>query len=198
MSAGTILAMSGNEIWMDYYSVLGPIDPQVEGTKSLNPAHGYLIQYERLIEKSRKKKITTAEMQFLISNFDAGELYRYEQEMELSVTLLKKWLVLYKFKDWETAESGTKKVTSAMKRQCASEVAKKLQDTKRWHSHGRGISMDVLRREIKLQINDFGKDDCVNNPVRVYYKLLDDYMTKLGARTAVHVVSNFFPMRFSR
>jgi len=26
MSAGTILAMSGDAIWMDYYSVLGPID----------------------------------------------------------------------------------------------------------------------------------------------------------------------------
>jgi ClpP class serine protease len=31
MSAGTILAMSGDSIWMDYYSVLGPIDPQVPG-----------------------------------------------------------------------------------------------------------------------------------------------------------------------
>jgi ClpP class serine protease len=29
MSAGTILAMSGDSIWMNYYSVLGPIDPQV-------------------------------------------------------------------------------------------------------------------------------------------------------------------------
>src|SRR5258708_5524285 len=28
MSAGTILAMSGDAIFMDYYSVLGPIDPQ--------------------------------------------------------------------------------------------------------------------------------------------------------------------------
>ena len=29
MSAGTVLVMSGDAIWMDYYSVLGPIDPQV-------------------------------------------------------------------------------------------------------------------------------------------------------------------------
>ncbi len=28
-SAGTILCMSGDEIYMDYHSVLGPIDPQV-------------------------------------------------------------------------------------------------------------------------------------------------------------------------
>lgn len=29
-SAGTILSMSGDEIYMDYHSVLGPIDPQVQ------------------------------------------------------------------------------------------------------------------------------------------------------------------------
>jgi membrane-bound ClpP family serine protease len=28
-SAGTVLSLSGNSIFMDYYSVLGPIDPQV-------------------------------------------------------------------------------------------------------------------------------------------------------------------------
>src|SRR3989337_1291385 len=30
MSAGTVLVMSGDAIHMDYFSVLGPIDPQVE------------------------------------------------------------------------------------------------------------------------------------------------------------------------
>ena len=34
MSAGTLLAMSGNAIHMDYYSVLGPIDPQVRHSSS--------------------------------------------------------------------------------------------------------------------------------------------------------------------
>src|SRR5579863_3773996 len=29
-SAGTVLVLSGDEIYMDYYSVLGPIDPQME------------------------------------------------------------------------------------------------------------------------------------------------------------------------
>lgn len=33
MSAGTILVMSGDRILMDYYSVLGPIDPQIQNHK---------------------------------------------------------------------------------------------------------------------------------------------------------------------
>src|SRR5690606_23544195 len=47
MSAGTIFAMSGDSIMMDYFSVLGPIDPQVVREGKLVPALSYLVQYER-------------------------------------------------------------------------------------------------------------------------------------------------------
>lgn len=196
MSAGTILVMSGNEIWMDYFSVLGPIDPQVEGPKGNRiPAHGYLVQYERLIEKSRQNKITTAELQFLMEKFDPAELYRYEQEMKLSVTLLKEWLVRYKFKNWDTTESRKIEMTLKLKRQRAEFIAHQLNNTKKWHSHSRGISMEILRHDVKLKINDFGEVASLNSRVRSYYKLLADYMTKLGAPYAVHVVGSFSPMR---
>ncbi len=33
MSAGTVLVMSGDSILMDYYSVLGPVDPQVQNER---------------------------------------------------------------------------------------------------------------------------------------------------------------------
>jgi hypothetical protein len=199
MSAGTILVMSGNEIWMDYYSVLGPIDPQLQGPKGESiPANGYLVKYKELIEKSRRGRITTAELQFLVSSFNPAELYQYQQEMNLSVTLLKEWLVKYKFANWNETETTKKKVTKKMKLQRAASVANTLQDTDKWHSHSRGISMDILRKDVNLKIQDFGGDDCVTNCVRVYYKLLIDYMIKLGTPTAVHVVKNFFPMRFAR
>jgi len=51
MSAGTVLAMSGDAVYMDYFSVLGPIDPQLEREDGLVPALGYLEKYEELIEK---------------------------------------------------------------------------------------------------------------------------------------------------
>jgi membrane-bound ClpP family serine protease len=199
MSAGTILAMSGDEIWMDYFSVLGPIDPQVQGPKGeLIPAHGYLVQYQRLVEKSKKGKITTAELQFLVQKFDPAELYQYEQEMNLSVTLLKKWLVEYKFRNWDKTEGRRKKVTKAMKQKCAEGIAHNLNNTTKWHSHGRGISMEVLRRDVNLKIEDFGEDDAKSNSVREYYKLLTDYMAKLSTRVAVHVIENFSIMRTAR
>jgi hypothetical protein len=195
MSAGTVLVMSGNDIWMDYFSILGPIDPQIEiAERKFGPAHGYLIQYQRLIDKSRRGKITTAELQFLIEKFNPAELHQYEQEMQLSVTLLKEWLVHYKFKGWNTTEASGKTVTDRMKRKRAEEIAQHLNDTKRWHSHSRGISMEVLRRDVKLKINDFGEKDCVSNCIRVYHKLMRDYLGKLGTPGAVHVMGNFSPM----
>lgn len=198
MSAGTILVMCGDEIWMDWFSVLGPIDPQIQGPKGGIPAHGYLIQYERLIEKSRKGKITTAELQFLIEKFDPAELYRYEQEMQLSVTLFKNWLVKYKFRNWNVTETNKRKVTSKMKHKQAELIAAKLNDTKKWHSHGRGISMECLRREVDLKIEDFGLDAKKRDAVREYHRLLSDYMAKLGLNAAVHVVGSFLPMRAGR
>lgn len=45
MSAGTIFALSADRIMMDYFSCLGPIDPQIEKDDKLVPALSYLNQF---------------------------------------------------------------------------------------------------------------------------------------------------------
>ena len=50
-SAGTIFCMSGDKIFMDYSSSLGPIDPQVFNGKNWVPALGYLDKVEEMISK---------------------------------------------------------------------------------------------------------------------------------------------------
>lgn len=51
-SAGTVLALSGDDIFMDYYSVLGPIDPQfqTDGGDQV-PGMGYLQKFSELSKK---------------------------------------------------------------------------------------------------------------------------------------------------
>jgi len=150
--------MSGDAIWMDYYSVLGPIDPQVPSQDDgrLIPALGYLIKYEELLAKANAGQAGGAELEILLS-FNQGELYSYEQARALSVALLEEWLVRYKFRDWKTTERHGRPVTRAMKKARAREIAAKLNDVKRWNSHGIGINMQVLKRDMKLKIDDFGK-----------------------------------------
>lgn len=180
MSAGTVLAMAGDAIHMDYASTLGPIDPQVLKHGSFVPAVGYLEQYDRFVERSRGGDLTTAELAYFVRNFDPAELYRYEQERELSVALLVEWLVRYKFKNWtRTATNGTR-VTLKMRRERAREIAETLGTVSRWHSHSRGIPMEVLRRDLNLLIDDFGEQPDLANAIHDYFRLLQDYKVRRG------------------
>ena len=191
-SAGTVLVMSGDRIRMDYYSRLGPIDPQIELEGLMVPAAGYLVQYERLVEKAEKGEITQIEAQLMISGFDQAELYAYEQARELSISLLKTWLAKYKFKNWSVTQSSQRTVTKEMREQRAEEIARKLNDTERWHSHGYGISMEVLRRDLNLEIDDYGADPKLNKGIRAYSDLFEDYRQKLRAE-ALHSKNGFLP-----
>lgn len=174
MSAGTILCMSGDKIYMDYSSALGPIDPQIaNGEGHLVPALGYLDQVERMIEKSRDGTLTDAEFAIL-QNQDLATLRRYEQAKELSNTLLSDWLVKYKFKDWDVHSSTGKTVTDAEKAQRAQEIAEALSDHNRWHSHGRMIGIKTLTDDLRLRIEDYTDNYKLKNAIRQYTDLLLD------------------------
>lgn len=196
LSAGTVLVMSGDAIHMDWYSVLGPIDPQIErpGGAGFLPALGYLIQYDRLIKKSKRGQLTTAEMAFLIEKFDPCELYRYEQERELSIELLREWLARYKFKNWKKTETHHRNVTAVMKKKRATEVATKLNNPARWHSHGRGITMAILRNELNLKIDDFSENPAVGDKLTTYHSLLIDYMMRRNHPCVLHTRDGYTPL----
>ena len=187
MSAGTVFAMSGDRIMMDYFSCLGPIDPQVYRNGKFVPALSYLVQLERLIKKSKEGDLTTAEM-ILLQQLDLAELHSFEEAKELSNSLLKEWLAKYKFKDWIETEQRKLKVTLELRQTRALEVAKLLMDEarERWHSHGRPISMEVLRRDVRLRIDDFGANPDLSLRIKEYYQFLADYMTKIGVLGVVH------------
>jgi hypothetical protein len=175
MSAGTVLVMSGDAIHMDYASMLGPIDPQVRNREGRYvPALGYLEQYKRFIEKSAKEELTTAELAYFVRNFDQAELFEYEQERDLTIQLLEDWLAKYKFKNWKLTTTKKTKVTPAMRRARAADIAKKLNDTKLWYSHDRGIPMGRLQKDLNLLIDDFGESK-LKQPIHQYFRLLQDY-----------------------
>ena len=72
MSAGTIFALSADRIMLDYFSCLGPIDPQIEKEGRLVPALAYLSQFERLNAKAEAGALTTAEYA-LLSKLDRDQ-----------------------------------------------------------------------------------------------------------------------------
>lgn len=177
-SAGTIFCMSGDEIWMDYFSVLGPIDPQVKNKEGkFVPALGYLDKVNSLIDKARNGSLTNAEF-LILKDFDLAELRAYEQAKELTVTLLKKWLVKYKFKNWDKHKNGDS-VTMAEKEKRAEEIADKLGDNNIWKSHARPICIEELEN-LKLKIEDYSDKETLRKVIRRYYNLSKDMINKYG------------------
>lgn len=185
MSAGTILTLSADRIMMDYFSSLGPIDPQVQKDGRLVPALAYLNEFDRLNEKAEQGNLTTAEYA-LLSKLDLGELYEFKQARELSIELLIKWLSTYKFKDWNVTETRALPVDDEQRRERAREIAEMLSSTERWHSHGRSINMQTLTRELNLRIDDYSADPVLKTSVRAYFDLLLDYMQRHQISMFVH------------
>lgn len=193
-SAGTVLALSGDDIYMDYYSVLGPIDPQIRNKDGRwVPGLGYLEKFSELVEKSNNGNISIAELEFLVRKFDAAELFALEMARKHSEDLIEKWLSENKFKDWTERETSGELVSEADRKERAREIAKLLGDPKEWNSHGRGIPRAVLISDrVNLKIKDFGSEVNLNRSVREYYDLLVDYMGKIGSEIAVHTKKRFW------
>ena len=184
-SAGTIFCMSGDEIWMDYYSVLGPIDPQVPNKEGrFVPALGYLDKVNELISKAKAGTLTQAEF-LILKDFDLAELRRYEQAKELTISLLQNWLVKYKFKNWDVHSSNGKPVTNKDKRDRAKDIADKLGDNNIWKAHDRPINIAELE-ELKLQIVDFSEMESERKAIRKYYNLLHEFNRKYKAQLIIH------------
>lgn len=189
-SAGTIFCMSGDDIYMDYYSTLGPIDPQVQNKDgNLVAALGYLDKVNELVEKARKNTLTQAEF-LILKDIDIAELRSYEQAKELTIDLLKKWLVQYKFKNWKVHRTDEllkgKEVTLEEKMRRAKEIADKLSDNNLWKSHARPINIDSLERMLRLEIRDYGSNSEFRNRIRNYYFLLNDYLRNKGYLVYIH------------
>lgn len=175
-SAGTVLCCSGDSILMSYYSVLGPIDPQVMNSDGkFVAALGYLDKINELIRKAQNNELTQAEF-IILKDFDLAELRTYEQARDLAIDLLVEWLPKYKFKDWNNHSNGSI-VTDEEKKNRAREIAENLSDNKEWKSHGRPINRDELLK-LKLKIDKLDADKELYELVMEYYDIMMDYVAK--------------------
>lgn len=177
--------MSGDKIFMDYASSLGPIDPQVMAPDNSGwiPALGYL---DKVKEITTKTDLSPADVVFLRS-LDLAKLALYEQARDLSIDLLKEWLVRYKFKDWNkhrTTKPGTP-VTGKQKAARAAEIAEALANHRKWFSHGRSLNVDKLK-ELRIEIDDYSDNDALGDKIRGYSDMLSAYNDRMSRTFHLH------------
>ena len=185
MSAGTILCMSGDRIYMDYASSLGPIDPQVPtpDTGDYVPALGYL---DKVQEITKKGQLAPADV-VMLKSLDLAKLALFEQARDLSVDLLKKWLVEYKFKDWtqhRTTHPGAP-VTDFEKSERAEQIARELADHKKWRSHGRSLDIAKLT-SLRIEIDDYSDNEEIRSAVREYNDPLTGFVDRMRIDFVLH------------
>lgn len=188
MSAGTIFCMSGDKIYMDYASSLGPIDPQVSlpDTQDLVPALGYV---DKVAEIAKKSNISPADV-VMLKGIDLAKLALFEQGRDLSIDLLKDWLVKYKFKNWtkhRTTKTGTP-VTARQKEERARTIAKELSNHKKWRSHGRNLDVEKLK-SLRIEIDDYSDHQELSDAIRGYNDPLTGYIDRNGLNFYLHSIN---------
>jgi hypothetical protein len=141
-----------------------------------------------LINNSSSPQECRAELAYLVKKFDPALLFHIEQGIEHGISLITEWLPKYKFKDWRKTSTKGKSVSVAMKKSRAKKIATTLGDASKWHSHGRGISLNELGgSDIKLIIDDFGSDAVLGEKIKNYHGLASDYYTnKMGVSGYIH------------
>lgn len=77
-------------------------------------------------------------------------------------------------------------MTDVMREERADYIARSLSQHDRWQTHGRGISMQTLRDELKLKIDAYGDDPVLSETVWNYFWFLRDYMNRQSAESFVH------------
>lgn len=157
MSAGTIWALSGNEIWMDQRANIGPIDPQVMGKDGrFIPAQAILALLKRIQEDGQEniKKGQTPDWsdRLILQNMDPKELGNALSLSQYSIQLATEYLKHYKFRDWKVHGSDGTPVTPEQIAARAAEVADRLCSHEYWKVHSHGISREVAWTELKIKI----------------------------------------------
>jgi len=150
-SAGTILALSGDNIYMCETGSLGPIDAQIKIGRSVVSAH----DYKAWVDEKRNEATNTGRLNpfdaIMVAQISPGEIYGVINSLEFAKDLVKGWLEKHKFKNWTITRTTHKAVTAEMRKQRAGEVADKLCDHMNWRTHGRSLKIDDLKEELIIE-----------------------------------------------
>ncbi len=157
MSAGTIWVLSGDEIWMDERSYIGPIDPQVPGKDGrFVPLQALWVLVKKIQDDGQRTIAKGGQPDWshlqLLRNLDPKELGDALSASGYSTQLAAAYLEKWKFRSWAThATSGTP-VTDADRKRRAEEVAAELCSHDRWKMHSHRLPREVVEKDLKLKI----------------------------------------------
>jgi len=157
-SAGTLIALSGNEIWMTETGSLGPIDAQIPSRFGAESAYDYMAWVDAKRKESQKNGYLNPFDAIIVAQITPGELNGVLHSLNFAEERVVEWLINYKFKNWKIRETSQEPVTNEYKKERAEEIAKLLTNRDIWRLHGRSIKIHQLEKQIKIKINKIDED----------------------------------------
>ncbi len=150
-SAGTIIALSGDEIYMTDTGSLGPIDAQVYIGEKKVSAYDYMEWMREVTKRVETPGNDLNQVEAtIIAQISPGELRGVDNALEFAKDLIVEWLPKYKFKNWDKTETRNILVTPEHKIKRAREIAEKLVNHGHWRTHARSIKYDDLKELLKI------------------------------------------------
>ena len=150
-SAGTILALSCDNLYMSETGSLGPIDAQIKIGRSTVSAYDYKAWVEEKKAEAQSKGRLDAFDAIMVAQISPGEINGVVNSLKFAQDLVAGWLEKYKFKNWVETETRHIHVTQEMRRQRAEEVSESLCNHMNWRSHGRSLKIDDLKEVLKIE-----------------------------------------------
>lgn len=151
-SAGTIMALSGDEIFMSETGSLGPIDAQSRIGRSQISTSDYIEWVEKKHKEASEKGRLNPFDATVIAQVSPGELNGILHQNKFAQDLVVKWLPKYKFKNWNNTETHNTPVTEEMKQRRAEQIAKELAaNSEKWRIHGKSIKIEDLAPILKIK-----------------------------------------------
>lgn len=141
-SAGTLLVLSGDDIFMTETGSLGPIDAQVLIGRSVVSAADYVDWYEKKREEAKNEGLNPIDI-IMMAQISGGELYKVYNDLNFARDFVIKWLPKYKLKDWKHPNNPEISVNSQDKEKEAGKIVDKLLDREKWRTHGRSLKLPI-------------------------------------------------------
>jgi ATP-dependent protease ClpP protease subunit len=170
-SAGTLLAMAGDEILMEPASALGPIDAQISYQGKQFSAEAFIKGLDKIKEEVMTSGTLNKAYIPILQAISPGEIQSAQNALDFAKKLVTDWLVQYKFRNWDSHSSTGNPVTPEDRLTRASAIADELANHSQWLTHGRSIKIEDLRR-MRLLITDYSENDALAEAVRRYFVLL--------------------------
>ena len=169
-SAGTIMAMSADDILMDDASALGPIDAQMSWQGKRFSAGALITGLEQIKQEAASAGLNQAYIPML-QMISPGEIVGAQNALAFVEGLVADWLVKYKFRNWTEHSSNGAPVTDDEREERAKEIARQLRDHSRWQTHARSIRLRDLE-DMRVKVTNFGHNLRIAEPIRRYNALL--------------------------